>query len=278
MSSTTANKKKRERRFWAVAVWLFVWQAVSVWIGQEILLVSPVVVLERLTGLVMETEFWRSIGFSLVRILGGFFLAAAAGILAAGLSAKFERIREFFAPAVMVVKAVPVASFIILVLIWVPSRNLSVVISFLMVFPILYTNVLDGILSTDPKLLEMADVFALPHAVRIRYIYVSQVLPFFRTGCSIGLGLCWKAGVAAEVIGIPDGSIGEKLYNAKVYLNTPDLFAWTVVIVLISLLFEKLFLAMVGRCRYQVGKDAIRWNKDRSGFSSFKELWRSHGL
>ena len=179
------------------------------------------------------------------RVLGGFFLAAAAGILAAGLSAKFERIREFFAPAVMVVKAVPVASFIILVLIWVPSRNLSVVISFLMVFPILYTNVLDGILSTDPKLLEMADVFALPHAVRIRYIYVSQVLPFFRTGCSIGLGLCWKAGVAAEVIGIPDGSIGEKLYNAKVYLNTPDLFAWTVVIVLISLLFEKLFLAMV---------------------------------
>ena len=81
--------------------------------------------------------------------------------------------------------------------------------------------------------------------MRIRYIYVSQVLPFFRTGCSIGLGLCWKAGVAAEVIGIPDGSIGEKLYNAKVYLNTPDLFAWTVVIVLISLLFEKLFLAMV---------------------------------
>ena len=237
MSSTTANKKKKRTiRFWAVAVWLFVWQAVSVWIGQEILLVSPVVVLERLTGLVMETEFWRSIGFS---------LAAAAGILAAGLSAKFERIREFFAPAVMVVKAVPVASFIILVLIWVPSRNLSVVISFLMVFPILYTNVLDGILSTDPKLLEMADVFALPHAVRIRYIYVSQVLPFFRTGCSIGLGLCWKAGVAAEVIGIPDGSIGEKLYNAKVYLNTPDLFAWTVVIVLISLLFEKLFLAMV---------------------------------
>ena len=138
MSSTTANKKKKRTiRFWAVAVWLFVWQAVSVWIGQEILLVSPVVVLERLTGLVMETEFWRSIGFSLVRILGGFFLAAAAGILAAGLSAKFERIREFFAPAVMVVKAVPVASFIILVLIWVPSPEFVGSDFILMVFPIL---------------------------------------------------------------------------------------------------------------------------------------------
>lgn len=228
-----------------MAVWLLVWQAVSAWIGQEILLVSPVVVFRRLTELVREAGFWQSIGFSLVRILGGFLLAMAAGILAAGLSARFRRIRELLAPAVLTIKAVPVASFVILVLIWVPSRNLSIVISFLMVFPILYTNVLDGILGTDPKLLEMAKVFEVPKTVQIRYIYVSQVLPFFRAGCSVGLGLCWKAGVAAEVIGIPDGSIGENLYNGKVYLNTPDLFAWTVVIVLISLVFEKLFLAAV---------------------------------
>lgn len=246
MISTTANKKKKRTiRLWAVAVWLLVWQAVSAWIGQEILLVSPVVVFRRLTELVREAGFWQSIGFSLVRILGGFLLAMAAGILAAGLSARFRRIRELLAPAVLTIKAVPVASFVILVLIWVPSRNLSIVISFLMVFPILYTNVLDGILGTDPKLLEMAKVFEVPKTVQIRYIYVSQVLPFFRAGCSVGLGLCWKAGMAAEVIGIPDGSIGENLYNAKVYLNTPDLFAWTVVIVLISLVFEKLFLAAV---------------------------------
>ena len=248
MISTTANKKKKRTiRLWAVAVWLLVWQAVSTWIGQEILLVSPVVVFRRLTELVRETEFWQSIGFSLVRILGGFLIAMAAGIMAAGLSARFRRIRELLAPAVLTIKAVPVASFVILVLIWVPSRNLSIVISFLMVFPILYTNVLDGILSTDSKLLEMVQVFEVPKAVQIRYVYVSQVLPFFRSGCSVALGLCWKAGVAAEVIGIPDGSIGENLYNAKVYLNTPDLFAWTVVIVLISLVFEKLFLAAVDR-------------------------------
>lgn len=248
MISTTANKKKiRTIRLWAVAVWLLVWQAVSTSIGQEILLVSPVVVLRRLAQLTQELSFWKSISFSLIRILGGFLLAMAAGSVSAGLSARFRRIRELLAPAVLTVKAVPVASFIILVLIWVPSSNLSVVISFLMVFPIIYTNVLDGILSTDPRLLEMASVFEVPRRVQIRYIYVSQVLPFFRTGCSIGLGLCWKAGVAAEVIGIPDGSIGEKLYNAKVYLNTPDLFAWTVVIVLISLIFEKLFLAAVDK-------------------------------
>ena len=137
------------------------------------------------------------------------------------------------------------ASFVILVLIWVSSRNLSVLISFLMVFPVIYTNVLDGISQTDRGLLEMAEVFGIPFGRRLRTIYVSQVLPYFRTGCSLALGLCWKAGVAAEVIGIPQNSIGENLYNAKIYLDTPALFAWTLVIICISVLFEKGFLRAV---------------------------------
>lgn len=228
-------------------VWLLVWQAVSTSVGQEILLVSPVAVLKRLFELVCTGLFWQSIAFSVCRIAGGFLLAVAAGSLAAGFAAAFRRTEELLAPAVLTVKAIPVASFIILVLIWVPSENLSVVISFLMVFPIIYTNVLEGIRSTDKGLLEMADVFRIPAGARIRYIYVSEVLPFFRTACSIGLGLCWKAGIAAEVIGIPDGSMGEQLYESKVYLNTPDLFAWTVVIVVISLIFEKLFLAVIDK-------------------------------
>ena len=155
--------------------------------------------------------------------------------------------QELLTPVVAVVKATPVASFIILVLIWVPSRNLSVVISFLMVFPIMYTNALHGIRSTDRQLLEMAQVFRIPRLRRVRYIYLSQMLPDLQAGFSLSLGLCWKAGIAAEVIGIPDGSIGEKLYQAKVYLETPDLFAWTVIIVVLSVLFEKGFLWLINR-------------------------------
>lgn len=237
--------KLRAPRLWSIVFWLLAWQTLSFCIGQEILLVSPVTVVFRLLELFMEKSFWHSIFFSFVRIVTGFLLAMFAGILFAGLASRFVIIRELLSPAIFTMKATPVASFIILALIWIPSRNLSVFISFLMVMPILYTNVLKGIQNTDPKLLEMAQVFALSPIRRLRYIYVSQVLPYFSSACSVSLGLCWKSGIAAEVIGIPKGSIGENLYQAKIYLNTPDLFAWTLVIILISLLFERIFLFFI---------------------------------
>ena len=144
-------------------------------------------------------------------------------------------------------KATPVASFIILCLIWIPSRNLSVFISFLMVFPVVYTNILEGIRQTDKQLLEMADSFGAGVGKKLQFIYLSQVMPYAVTACKLGLGLCWKAGIAAEVIGIPAGSIGEKLYKAKVYLETPDLFAWTIVIIAVSVGFEKIFMFVLRR-------------------------------
>ena len=145
------------------------------------------------------------------------------------------------------IKATPVASFIILCLIWIPSRNLSVFISFLMVFPVVYTNILEGIRQTDKQLLEMADSFGAGVGKKLQFIYLSQVMPYAVTACKLGLGLCWKAGIAAEVIGIPAGSIGEKLYKAKVYLETPDLFAWTIVIIAVSVGFEKIFMFALRR-------------------------------
>lgn len=214
-------------------------------LDQEILLVSPISVIVRLFSLMTTLPFWESIWFSFIRICSGFLAAVIAGTLLAALSVRFRRISELLVPLMLAVKAIPVASFIILVLIWIPSRNLSVFISFLMVLPVIYTNVLDGIRSANADLLEMARVFSIPVWRKIRYIYIFQVFPFFRSACTISLGLCWKSGIAAEVIGIPDGSIGENLYQAKIYLNTPDLFAWTLVIVLISLGFEKLFLFLL---------------------------------
>lgn len=243
MNSITKDKKfHRGIGILAVLFWIGIWQIASMKLGQEILLASPLSVARRLFELVVTKEFWSSVGFSFGRIAAGFLSALCLGAVLSVLSYCFAFVQILLKPLVTVVKSIPVASFIILCLIWIPSRNLSVFIAFLIVLPVVYTNLLEGMERTDEKLLEMADVFGIGSRKRLLYIYLSQILPYLLTACSLGLGLCWKAGVAAEVIGVPKGSMGEKLYHAKIYLNTPDLFAWTIVIVAVSFLFEKCFL------------------------------------
>ncbi len=240
-------------RPWAVAVWLLVWQAAGMALGQELLLPSPLAALRRLGELALTGPFWRAVGWSAARILGGFLLACLAGTALAALASRRRWVRELLAPLAAAVKATPVASFIILALVWMNSRQLPLFIAFLMVFPTIYLNMLEGIAQTDGKLLEMAQVFRVPLSRRLGGIYLPQVLPYFRSAASVALGLCWKAGVAAEVIGLPAGSIGERLYTAKVYFQTADLFAWTAVVVAVSAGFERLFLALLERLAGKAG-------------------------
>ena len=238
------NQKRDEylKRAAAIAFALMLWQAAAMALSQRLLLVSPIQVAVRLGSLLLEGSFWRTVLYSFLRLEAGFLLGLFAGAVLAAAAARFSLLEILIWPFMTAVKSVPVASFIILSLIWLGASGLSVFISFLMVLPIVYFNVLEGMKSTDRKLLEMAEVFAIPWGRRMRYLYLPQVKPFLLSACRTALGISWKAGIAAEVIGIPDGSIGERLYEAKIYLDTADLFAWTLVIVLLSALFEKLFL------------------------------------
>ena len=242
--------RKTDLRLWAVLFWLVVWQLAAMALRAayphgELLLASPVNVLLRLGQLAVTAAFWRTVAWSAIRIFGGFLLATVLAVVLAALAAWKQWLRGLMAPLVAAVKAVPVASFVILVLLWVSSRNLSVVISLLIGFPVIYANVLAGLDSTDPRLIEMARVFRVPFRRQLSTVYLSQVAPFLRSGLSLAIGLCWKSGVAAEVIGIPSGSIGEKLYKAKIYLETPDLFCWTVAVVVLSIGCEKLLGLMM---------------------------------
>lgn len=237
--------KKTLTVLFSVLFWLLIWQLAAMALDKEILLVSPISVLKRLTELVPTAEFRKSILFSSCRILLGFFLGLSAGVLLALASGRVGFIRQLFAPLMSAMKSIPVASFTILALIWTSSRNLSVLVSFLICVPIVYSNMLEGMDSLDPKLNVMAQVFEIPFGKRFVGIYLSQLLPYFRSASRLAMGLCWKSGVAAEVIGIPNGSIGEKLFMSKVYLETADLFAWTIVIILVSWLFERLFVLLV---------------------------------
>lgn len=229
----------------SVLFWLSVWQIVSMCVGSKILLVSPIEAACRLWELLPSADFWSSILFSMARIMLGFLLGLILGTGLAALSGRFSIVRTLFSPFISAMKSIPVASFTILALFWVGSENLSVLVAVLICVPIVCSNMLEGIDSLDPKLDEMAKVFNVPAGRRFTGIYLSQLLPYFRSASRLAVGLSWKSGVAAEVIGIPDGSIGEKLFMSKIYLETADLFAWTFVVILLSFLCEKLFLLAV---------------------------------
>lgn len=235
------------KKLTGVFFWLALWQYAAMQIGKEVLLASPLSTIKALITLSGQSAFWHAIFFSLTRIMLGFALALVIGVALAALSAVFDTARYIFAPLFSVIKAVPVASFIILALLWVRGGNLSICISFLMVLPIIYNNMLAGFTRVDSSLLEMAAVFRLSTVKKIKYIYIPQVLPYFTAACTTSLGLCWKSGIAAEVIGMPRGSMGNRLYETKLYMDTPEMFAWTVVIVIISFVVEKGFLWLLDK-------------------------------
>lgn len=228
-----------------ILFWLFVWQAAACLIHNNIILVGPWEAFQTLLRLLPTRDFWLSIAHSFGKISFGFLAAFAAGILLGGLAYRFSLVQEFLEPVMTLMKTTPVASFVILALIWVGSRQLAVLIAFLVVLPMIYVNTLAGFKSTDHNLLEMAAVFRIPAWKKIRFIYLPALFPYLISGCRVALGMSWKSGVAAEVIGLPSVSIGENLYMAKIYLETGDLFAWTFVIILVSSLFEKLFLGLL---------------------------------
>ena len=232
--------KKYIRKTLIIFFWLAVWQILAMCVDNFLLVVTPLQALRALFLLAGQAEFWQSAFGSLWRIALGFLLGAVLALLLAAVSYRYEIAEEVLRPFMVFCKAVPVAVFAVLLLIWWGSSMLAVSICFLVVFPNIYLNTLEGLKSADRELLEMAEVFRLPFGTRFFYIYRPALKPFLLSAFQLSLGMCWKSGVAAEVIGTPTHSIGEALYLAKIYLDTAELFAWTVVIVVLSVFFEKI--------------------------------------
>ena len=228
-----------------VLIWLLLWQFAFMSVGSSLLIPSPLQVSKRLCSLIVTQEFWITVLISFVRIMGGFILGIVFGVLLAVLTNVSKILHNFLYPVLSMVKATPVASFIILALVWISSSRITAFMSFLMALPIIWGNVQQGIKKVDIRLLQMAKVYCFGFLKTIVNIYIPSVLPYFVAACTTALGLSWKAGIAAEVLAIPKNSIGRQIYNSKIYLETADLFAWTAVVIIISVVIEKLLIKLI---------------------------------
>ena len=252
----SAKLRKTLRTLAVVLFWLLIWQLAAALVGQELLLPSPLRVARELLRLAGGAEFWLTVAQSIRRVLTGIASAVLLGILLALLTHKSALLRALLSPVMTLVKSTPVASFIILALVWLGRDVVPPVIAALMVLPVVWANVSQGLDGIDPQLLELAQVFRLPRGRVFRRITLPSVLPHLRAALCSALGLGWKAGVAAEILTVPARSIGKRIYEAKIYLETTELFAWTAAVVLLSLVIERLLLRLVGRIGKKGGAHA----------------------
>lgn len=233
--------KKAARSAAAAVFWLLVWQMASIAVGTDLILPSPMSVLAALRELCAEYEFWLTVLATLARITAGLICGLAVGTFLGVLTALSRIADALLSPILRVVRATPVASFIILALLWLGRSTVPGFIASLIVIPVVSGAISEAIRGTDKNLLEMAGAYRFGFAKTLKYVYLPSVAAPWRAACVTAVGLAWKSGVAAEVLCQPKLAVGSELYYSKIYIETPELFAWTAVVVILSFAVESVF-------------------------------------
>ncbi len=238
-------KNKFIRTSLIILIWLVIWQVLALVVNNSVLLSGPVDTVRALIELGSASSFYISVGITTGKILLGFLAGMITGSVLSVFSYKVNTVKEFLSPFVSVVKSIPVVSFIIIALIWAGSSNVTMIVSSVIAFPIFYKNLLEGLQVTDPKMLELAGVYQMKTGKKIRYIYLPSISSHIKSAVSLAIGMAFRGGITAEVVGQPLRSIGNGLYRSKINLATSEMLAWTLVAVLAAFLVERLISFIV---------------------------------
>ena len=227
-----------------IAVYLVIWQLLSMLVGSSLLLPSPIEMLRAMLRILGTSDGWRSIGTTVLRIVAGFLTGCCIGILLAMLTAHSKAALWLLGPLRTIIKTTPITSFALILLISVVSGLVPVAVAAIVVVPMIWRTTEESILTLDEKLKEMSRIFLTPWK-RLRYVTLPQILPQFFATASTAFGFAWKAVVTAEILALPRFGIGNNMYLDKLYLDYADLFAWTVLVILLSVLLESVFRALL---------------------------------
>lgn len=223
-----------------LAFWLSLWQIAAMIIDHSFLLPGIPETLSALGKLLFKPSFYKVIILSAGRVIFGLLFGIGVGTSLALLCNRFEIIKHIFLPIIRIIKSTPVASFIVVLWVLMSGDALSIFIGFLMVMPIIFQNVTDGLSSIDKGLLEVAQIFEFSRAKRFKLLTLPAIRNYLSPAIITASGLCWKAVIAAEIIAYTKQSIGQMINDAKYNSDSPTIFAWTVVIIVLSIALEKI--------------------------------------
>lgn len=237
------------RRVFVILLWLVVWQLASMAVGTDLLLAGPAATFTALVRDIVEPSFLSTVGFTLVRVMSGFVLAFFLALVLGILSVLVPVLHELIAPVLSAMKSVPVACIVVLLLIWIGSRNVSFISVIFVALPAMFFSVTEALAAHDTSLDMLLKTLRVSRTRRWLATAWPDMVPFLVASGKACIGMSWKAGVAAELIGIPQGSMGDRVYQAKLLFDTADLFAWTLVVVALAWLSERLFLWLLTSSR-----------------------------
>lgn len=223
----------------SICILIIVWKIISQIVDSEIILPSPEKTFEQVALILKSDDFFRIIMTSMKRGLIGFFLSSVLGVITGIITGMNKFIEKMLEPFLIIIKSTPVMSIILLSLIWFETENVPIFVGFLIMFPILCINVSEGIKNIDQDLIQVAKMYGAKDFRIVLEIYLPSIAPFLVSGISTGMGIGWKAIIAAEVLSQPKYGIGMSLYTSKIYIETADVFAWTMIAIIVSFLFEK---------------------------------------
>jgi len=264
------------------AFWIIIWQLIYNAVDKEIIVPSPYNTWLRIKDLVETREFWEITGDSVMRIVMGYLCGVVLGLVLAVITYSSKFLYVLLKPLISIARATPVASLTLILVVWVTNQRVPLFIVGLMVFPIIWANTYEGIKNTDKKLLEMSKVFSAGMAKRLFHIYFPSVYPYFIAGASTALGLAWKSGIAAEILGSTQNSMGQQINDAKVYLDSEGKFAWTIVVVILSIIFERIVVLLLKKTSLHIpikekSGDKTQTATDNNGYLKGRGISKSYG-
>lgn len=233
-----------------IAVYILIWQLLSMIVGSRLLLLpSPIDTLRSMKEIIVSASGWRSIGMTVLRILCGYLLGCVTGVVFAALTSHFRVFDWLLKPLRSLIKTTPITSFALILLVSVASGMVPVLVAMIVVVPMIWQTTEESIKNRSTHLSEMAQIYLTPWK-KLRYVSLPQILPQFFASASTALGFAWKAVITAEILALPKFGIGRQMQFHKIHVEIPELFAWTLLVILLSVLLEtviKILLRKAGQ-------------------------------
>ncbi len=247
-----SKKENILKKLFSVIILIGVWYILSLTLN-DVIIPTPLDVFKTLLKLLAEKSTYIIIMKSLGYVIMSIMISSIIGVILGLLGSISKNINYLLSPVITIIKSLPIVSFIIILLVYIKSLYIPVICGVLLSFPIIYSNVFEGYSNINKKLISMAKFYNVDKKNMIKTLYIPAIYPYFLAGFNSVIGFSFKAVIAAEVISILDNTIGNSIYEAKVYLEYENLFAWSVIIIILALVIEFITNKIAKKIKFMKG-------------------------